>query len=274
MENGEILVEETENADELTAEEDVQEDTEIVEEETQEESSEDEPVEEEEEKFTREEVNNIVARRQARIENKIRKEYERKYGRLEDVVTTGLGAESVEDATSKLEEFYTKKGINIPMKPKYSDKDIELLANAEADEIISSGYEDVRDEVERLASKGIDNMDKSEKIIFKKLADERKKIEDEKDLASIGISRKALEDKDFQEFNQKLNPSLSLKERYEMYQQTKPKKENKKMGSMKGTKENKAKDYYSPEEIALLSDEDLDNEQVWEAVRRSMTRQS
>jgi hypothetical protein len=31
------------------------------------------------------------------------------------------------------------------------------------------------------------------------------------------------------------------------------------------------KDYYSPEEIDRLTEEDLDDPQVWEAVRRSMT---
>ena len=106
------------------------------------------------------------------------------------------------------------------------------------------------------------------------MADERKRMEDEQDLASIGISKSAIEDADFKEFEKNLNPSLSLKKKYEMYQQTKPKKEVTKIGSMTGTKENKVKDYYSPEEIERLSDEDLDNEQVWEAVRRSMTSQS
>lgn len=280
----EILVEETENTDELTVEEEAQEDAEVEvegenEEESKEESDTDTKAEEEQVKtFTQEEVNEIVskrvARKEARLENRLRKEYEEKYGQLERVVNAGLGTNDVEEATSKLSDYYTKRGIKVPPRPEYSDKDIEVLANAEAEDIISGGYEDVKEEVDRLASKDLDSMSKSEKILFKRLADQRKIMEDERDLASIGVSKRILEDEAFKEYEKKLNPSLSLKEKYEMYEAQKPKKEVKKMGSMKGNDESKVKDYYSPEEIARLSDDELDNEQVWEAVRRSMTRQS
>ena len=40
---------------------------------------------------------------------------------------------------------------------------------------------------------------------------------------------------------------------------------------MTSTQAPKVKDYYSPEEIERLTEEDLDNPKVWEAVRRSMT---
>ena len=43
------------------------------------------------------------------------------------------------------------------------------------------------------------------------------------------------------------------------------------MGSMKQSQGNVVKDYYTPEEIERLTEEDLDNPKVWEAVRRSMT---
>ena len=43
---------------------------------------------------------------------------------------------------------------------------------------------------------------------------------------------------------------------------------------MKTTKADKGvKDYYTPEEISKMTEEDLDNPQVWEAVRRCMTGQ-
>lgn len=282
--NEEILVDETENTEELPVEEETQEDAEVEEdgenkEETQEEPETETKAEEEQVKtFTQEEVNEIVskriARKEARLENRLRKEYEEKYGQLERVVNAGLGTNDVEEATNKLSEYYTKKGIKVPDRPEYSDKDIEILATAEARDIIDDGYDAVKEEVDRLASKDLDSMNKSEKILFKKLADARKDMEAERDLASMGISKKFLEDEDFREYEKKLNPSLSLKEKYEMYEAQKPKKENKKMGSMKGKDESKVKDYYSPDEIAKLSDDDLDNDQVWEAVRRSMTRQS
>jgi hypothetical protein len=43
------------------------------------------------------------------------------------------------------------------------------------------------------------------------------------------------------------------------------------MGSMKQTPAKGAKDYYSQEDIERLTEEDLDDPHVWEAVRRSMT---
>ena len=58
-----------------------------------------------------------------------------------------------------------------------------------------------------------------------------------------------------------------------MYVAQKPKKNVEKMGSMKSGPV-KVKEYYTPEEIERLTDEDLDNPQVWEAVRKSMTGQS
>ena len=278
--NEEILVEETENTDELTVEEEAQEDEEVEEvEESKDEATEDtESSKVQSKTFTQEEVDEIVskrvARKEARLENRLRKEYEEKYGQLERVVNAGLGTKNVEEATTKLSEFYTRRGIKVPPRPEYSDKDIEVLANAEADDIISGGYEDIVEEVERLAKKDLNSMSKSEKILFKKLADQREMMEAERDLASIGVSRKALDDEDFKEYSKKLNPSLSLKEKYEMYEASKPKKDNKKMGSMRGNDESRVKDYYSPDEIKRLSDEDLDNDQVWEAVRKSMTGQS
>lgn len=220
-----------------------------------------------------EELNDMMKDRLRKQKNKIERDYTEKYGRLETVVNVGLGTNSIEEATNKLTDFYKKKGITIPDTPKYSERDIEVLANAEAEDIISYGYEDIVSEVERLAEIGVDSMTPREKIVFTKLANERQKLEDEKNLASIGISRKAIEDAEYKEFAEKLNPNLSLKDKYEMYLKFKPKKEFEKMGSMTSGP-TKVKEYYTPEEIERLTDEDLDNPLVWEAVRKSMTGQS
>ena len=117
----------------------------------------------------------------------------------------------------------------------------------------------------------LDNMTPQDKIIFSKLAKERTRLEEEKDLKSIGVTEL---DDEFKEFAKKLNPSLSMKEKYEMYSKLNPKKKGEPMGSMKTGQANKVKEYYSADEIARLTDEDLDNPKVWEAVRRSMTGQS
>ena len=113
-------------------------------------------------------------------------------------------------------------------------------------------------------------MSKREKIMFKTLSDERERIEGEKEIAALGVSKEELESKDFVDFSNKY-PSLSLKDKYELYSQIKPKKNENKMGSMKNGATSQVKEYYSPEEISKLTDEDLANPQVWDAVRRSQT---
>lgn len=273
---------ETENIDTQTTEEN--EDS-IIQEETSGEVEEVPEVEEVDKKksfkeFLREnpdyqeELNNIVKNRLDKQKDRIEREYSDKYGRLEQIVNIGLGTESIEDATEKLTNYYEKKGMKIPDAPKYSDRDIEALASRDAEDIISCGYEDIVEEVERLAKIGLENMTQRDKIVFKKLAEERKREEDNSSLATLGVTREKINsDSEFLEYEKKLNPELSLKEKYEMYLASKPKKKTEKMDSMKsGTL--REKEFYTPEEISNLTEEELDDPKVWEAVRRSMTGQS
>lgn len=267
MEDNKELVEETENT-ELTAEEIEDVETPEVKEEPKEETT--EPVEE---MIPKSMVKDIVEKRLVRQENKLRKEYAKKYGKLETVVNAGLGTKDVNEAVDKLTEFYQSKGISIPSEPQYSHRDLEVLANAEAEDIISEGYETIVDEVNRMAQLDPSEMSERDKLVFTRLANKRKEMEEVKELASIGVKLEDLDD-DFKAFNENLNQNLSLKKRYELYQANKEKQEIKKIGSMKGVPESKLKDYYTPEEISKLTDEDLDDPRVWEAVRRSMTHQN
>ena len=88
-------------------------------------------------------LDEALGKKIARKEAKIRKEYERKYGGLEEVLKAGTGKESVEELTDTFKQFYKGKGINIPEKPAYSARDIETLAKADAAEFINGGFEDV-----------------------------------------------------------------------------------------------------------------------------------
>lgn len=272
LEENENLVEEetTENAEEQTAEE-IVEDNGEVNEDTEEKVEE---PQEQEKVYTEEEFNNkldeILAKKIARKEAKIRREYERKYGEAENILKAGLEKDTFEDAVDELKNFYTEKGVQIP-KYEPSPREAEILADAEAREIIDSGYDDIVEEVDRLAKIGVDNMTPREKRLFQNLAKERKSIEESKELASIGVGNEIREDKDFINFSKNLNPELSIKDKYEMYLKFKPKKEVRKLPSMESGAASKVKDHYTAEEIALLTDKDLDNPQVWEAVRRSMT---
>ncbi len=279
-ENKNDVTEVTENAEEQTAEEMVDtnqlEDSEDIEE-TVEEENDSENIEDEEEKqiekmFTSEEVDGIKQRYKKRLERKLRREYDEKYSRLETVVKAGLNTSDLNDATERLAEYYENEGVDIPNSPKYSNDDIRLLANAEANEFIeSSTYEEIADEVDELAKIGFGNMSERDKIIFSKLADRRKSLEEEKAVLSLGINKDELSSQEFKEFSDKLNPDLPIKEKYEMFLKLKPKKQVKQMGSMKTGPVSKVKDYYTEEEISKLNDEELDDPKVWEAVRKSMT---
>lgn len=279
-ENKNDVTEVTENAEEQTAEEMVDtnqlEDSEDVEE-TVEEDNNPENIEDEEEKqiekmFTSEEVDGIKQRYKKRLERKLRREYDEKYSRLENVVKAGLNTSDLNDATERLAEYYENEGVDIPNGPKYSDDDIRLLANAEANEFIeSSTYEEIADEVDELAKIGFENMSERDKIVFSKLADKRKSLEEEKAVLSLGINKDELSSQEFKEFSNKLNPDLPIKEKYEMFLKLKPKKQVKQMGSMKSGPVSKVKDYYTEEEISKLTDEELDDPKIWEAVRNSMT---
>lgn len=265
--NEDVVVETTENVEEQATEEFV-EGTEAAEE--VENTDEKLYSQAELDKLVNEKVDEILPRKLERAKSKIQKEYQEKLGRTETVLNAGLGTSSIEEATDKLAQFYRNKGVVIPEDPVYSNHDLDVLANAEANEIISYGYEDLVDEVDRLAQKGVENMSQREKLVFRKLADERMKQESAKELAQIGIKPEALNDKDYQEFAEKLNPDLSVKEKYEMYLKVKPKPKVETMGSMKSTSKKEVKEYYTPDEVRKLSMKDLDDPVVMANVEKSM----
>ena len=110
-----------------------------------------------------------------------------------------------------------------------------------------------------------------EAAIVKVLAEHRQNTERQNELAKIGVTDDEYNSREFQEFMSKFNPKTPISEIHALYAKTQPKKDIKPMGSMKSGSDTSAKDYYSPEEIAKLSMEDLKDPKVWETVRRSMT---
>lgn len=229
--------------------------------------------------YTEEELNarvdELLAKKIARKEARIRKEYDKKYGKLETVLKAGTGEEDINSITNTLSDFYTKKGIKLPTEPTYSDSDMRVLANAEAQSIIDSGFEEVVEEVDRLADLGVDNMTPREKLVFTTLAEYRKSEQDRKDLAKIGVSDSALQDNEFIEFAKKLNPSMTTKEKYEMYTQFKPKPKVEPMGSMKNNTSNDTgvKDFYTRDEALKFTKKDFDkNPALFKAVEQSMLK--
>lgn len=209
-----------------------------------------------------------------RREAKIRKEYEKKYARLENVLRAGTGKQSVDEIADVFEAFYKDKGVEIPKETVYSDRDTEILARAEADDIIKSGLDEVIEEVDRLAAKGYENMNARERATFKALAEYRQTTERGNALAKIGVGKDVYESKEFTDFASKFNPNTPIEEVYRIYDNSKPKKEFKSMGSIKNTTvDTGVKDYYSYEEAMKFTVEDFNkNPALYKAVQNSMAK--
>lgn len=225
--------------------------------------------------YTQAEVDAIVGKRLARQETKIRKDYDRKYGDLVNTLETGTGKKGVDELNNAFTEFYESKGLKITKKPDYSDKDIETLAQAEADEIIRGGFDEVVEEVDRLNELGAENMTAREKEVFKKLAEHRRNAEISNELAKIGVTADVYNSKEFNDFKSKFNPNTPIAEIYNIYASTIPKKDIKTMGSMKNSTsgDGTVKDYYTRDEALQFTKKDFDNNPaLYKAVQASMLK--
>ena len=220
-------------------------------------------------------LDEVMGKKIARREAKIRKEYDRKYGQLEEVLKAGTGKENVEEMTDTFRQFYQQKGIKIPQKPTYTDSDIAVLAKADAEDIIRSGYEDVVEEVDRLTAIGAEKMTAREKAVFRQLAEYRQNTERGRELSQIGVTEDVYASEDFKGFASKFNSNTPIKDIYDIYTKTQPRKEYKTMGSMKtnNSADNGVKDFYSVEEARKFTVEDFNkNPALFEAVQKSMTK--
>ncbi len=225
--------------------------------------------------FTQEEVNEFVSKRNARTEAKIRKEYQRKYGDLEEVLKAGTGKDNLDEMTDTFRSFYQSKGINIPKKPTYSNADIEVLAQAEANEIINMGFEDVVAEVDRLADIGADRMTQREKAVFTKLYEYRKSTEQNNELSQIGVTEDVYNSNEFKEFASKFNAGTPVRDIYDIYSKTQPKKDIKPMGSIRNSisGDSGVKDFYTRDEALKFTKKDFDeNPALYKAVESSMLK--
>lgn len=224
--------------------------------------------------YTQDEVDAMMGKRVARERAKIQKQIDREYGGLLEVLEAGTGKKGVAELTDTFKGFYTSKGMKMPEKPQYSDKDIETLATAEAKAIIEAGFEDVVDEVDRLTEIGVENMDAREKARFKVLAEHRQATERKQELEKIGVSEDVINSQAFRDFAGKFVPNTPIAEIYGYYA-SQHKKEIKNPGSMKSTpaKDTGVKDFYSYEEAKKFTKADFDkNPALYKAVCDSMTK--
>lgn len=269
MENEEMLEQtnDTENVETLTTEENVEGKAETTE--TNEETLEEEN---EAKTFTQEEVDEIVRKRLARKDREYQKELS-KYKDVENVLNAGLGTHSIEEAGTNLREYYKEQGVDLPspIKPGLSEGELQVLGNNDADEILGLGLEEAEKEANRLAQIGRENWNAREEAEFNKLASKLNYEKKKKELKSIGVSTDVLESKEFNDFANKFNYGTDIKEIYNLYSKAESKKQFTKLGSMKNTTPEKLEKEYTSDEIDALTLDDLDNDDVWNAVRKAMT---
>lgn len=212
-----------------------------------------------------------------RKEAKIRKEYDDKYGELIGVLQKGTGEQDVKKITQSFKQFYEGKGVDVSSKqPNYSEKDIAVLAKAEAQDIIDSGIEEVADEVDRLAKLGVENMSARDKAVFMALREHQRNTERNNKLAELGVTEDIYNSKDFQDFAAMFTSNTPIEKILNLFNnQTKPKKEIKTMGSVKNNNSDNGtvKDFYSYEEASKFTKADFDkNPKLYEAVQNSMRK--
>lgn len=220
------------------------------------------------------EFNNMIKNRLDRQERTHKKELS-KYKNVENLLNAGLKTKSIEEAESTLRDYYKEQGVDLPepIKPGLSDRELQILGQAEADEILELGLDEAEKEANRLANKGHKNWNAKEQATFQKLATTLNYEKQKKELKTIGVDIKILESEDFKNFAKQFNSSTDIKNIYNLYSKAEPKKTFTKLGSMKNTIPDKVEKKYSSDEIDSLSLEDLDNDEIWNAVRKSMTGQ-
>ena len=233
--------------------------------------------------YTEEELNarvdELLAKKIARKEAKLRREYENKYSdykEAESVLNAGLGTSNIKEATENLMEFYKKKGVEIPKyTPSYNDYDMKAGAELEAKEIIESGFDEVVEEVDRLADKGVDNMTPREKLIFSKLAEYRKTEGNRQELAKIGVKDDVINSNEFKDFAKDFKSDVPITRIYEKYAKLQPKPEVEVIGSMKNatSTDSGVKDFYTRDEALKFTKKDFDkNPALYKAVEQSMLK--
>ena len=97
-------------------------------------------------------------------------------------------------------------------------------------------------------------------------------FEQKKELASIGVKEELINSEEFKNFKKQFNSNTYVKSIYELYAKTMDKPHIEKMGSMKNGDTRQEKDYYTPEEVDRLTEEDYDDPVIFNRVRESMKK--
>ena len=223
--------------------------------------------------MTEDDINDLVDRRFRRKMEK----YEKEMNILRDtnnVVKQAVGGNDANETNQRLRDFYTKEGYDLPERTSgLTERQEEILARGEAEDIIKDGYDAMVEEAQRLANKGYANLNECEKIVFSTISEKLAEENDRKGLLKIGAKDDVLKDDSFKSFRKQFNSNTPIEKIYDLYMKdTKKSTAIENPGSMKNNDVNPVKDYYTPEEISKLTEEQLDDPKIWAAVRRSQTK--
>ena len=221
-------------------------------------------------------INKIVARERTKAERE-REPYEE----LADIVRQGFGINDdtgIEDLINRTKSYYEENGQSIERYvPKENKHDSEILAKADAKDIIEAGNAEIVSEYERL--RGKDNLSYREDILLRELQYELAIQGAEITLTKNGKDKNILRDDKFIDFASKYRPDISILDIYDDYMKMTEKKETKKeplpAGSMKGSnnEKNKIKSFYTPDEVDNFTQKELmENPKLLDAINKSMEK--
>lgn len=226
--------------------------------------------------YTEDELKALIGKKKAAwkaASNRAKAKELAKQNQIIDLLKAGTGKNTPEELIEHLQGFYGKSSA--PQGSQLNDKELQILAEAEAAEIIEAGDDDVDDELERLAEIGKDNMTARDRALFFALAGYRKHGEFTRELDKIGIPKNVYTGTEFQNFAKKFVSTVPPQEIYNLFVAAQPKKEISTTGSVRntGTPDDGIKDFYTPEEAAKFTVEDFNkNPKLWAKINESRLR--
>lgn len=221
----------------------------------------------------REEVDKNVKGRLARERKAIERENAPLY-EIENTLKTVLGVNKREELVDSLNNYYKEQGLDIPKYASLNNKDAERLGKLDAQEMIEVlELKEIEERLKELASlKEKDKMNYREEVEFLELG---KYLSNElkiRELKEKGIDQKIIGSKEFREFSKKFNKDTPITEVYDLYSKINIKKVNKpaSTGSTKSNITTTDKDFYSKEEVANMSKNDV--KKNYDKIRKSMEK--
>lgn len=239
--------------------------------------------------YSEEEVEEIKAQLKKEYEESFDKKFNQRWGRekakeskenasKDELVNLLKDQTGVTDLEELLNTSYEQYGVERPKS--FNSEDEVKLGKLDAQEILELDIDEIEEEANRLASSKRNAREEATFLeLGKYLSENKKKESRKKELEELGIIEKnLLEDDNFKNYMSKFKDETPLKEIYENYKLTQPKKERPfNEGSVKdnGKVSNEVKDFYTYEEASKFTKKDFDkNPKLFQAIQDSMTRWS